>query len=213
MGLNNLDLYFITVNILGFILPILFTRFHPAGKNIQGDFVLEVLTLIGGAAGIFLSILFFGYPAAHGRMAKEKRKSKSGQNSAKDHMMLNVFVSCFVVIQTIIYLMLKGFRPEHFTFAFAEFFRETRALLIYLPTVNLITWTAFGIDKWNAVSNRSRIRVTTLLGLSLAGGAAGGLIAMYTFRHKTRKNYFVVGLPLMIVMQAVVIFYLMNMKL
>ena len=33
---------------------------------------------------------------------------------------------------------------------------------------------------------------------------------MYLFHHKTKKDYFAVGVPLIIVMQVVVIFYLMN---
>lgn len=37
-----------------------------------------------------------------------------------------------------------------------------------------------------------------------------GLLAMYLLRHKTKKDYFTVGIPLIIMMQIVVIFYLMN---
>ena len=98
--------------------------------------------------------------------------------------------------------------------------KPKRSIAIKIPAAppsketifNLITFTVFGIDKRNAVLNRPRIRITTLLGLSFFGGAAGGLIAMYIFRHKTKKNYFAVGLPLMIVMQTVVVFFLMNVK-
>ena len=49
-----------------------------------------------------------------------------------------------------------------------------------------------------------------MLGLAFIGGSLGGLIAMYAFQHKTKKDYFTVGIPLIMVMQAVVIFYLMN---
>ena len=35
---------------------------------------------------------------------------------------------------------------------------------------------------------------------------------MYVFRHKTKKDYFTVGIPLIMVMQVVVIFFLMNVK-
>lgn len=38
----------------------------------------------------------------------------------------------------------------------------------------------------------------------------GALIAMYLLRHKSRKDYFTVGVPPTIVMQVVVIFFLMN---
>ena len=68
----------------------------------------------------------------------------------------------------------------------------------------------FAIDKVNARAHRSRIRIVTLLGLSFAGGSIGGLISMYLFRHKTQKDYFTVGMPLIIIMQIVVIFYVMN---
>ena len=43
-----------------------------------------------------------------------------------------------------------------------------------------------------------------LLGLSLIGGSAGGLIAMYLFRHKIRKPAFAYGLPVMLLVQVIV---------
>mgnify|MGYP000674130301 FL=1 len=87
------------------------------------------------------------------------------------------------------------------------------AFLIILGGIgimNLVTFIVFAIDKANARANRSRIRIVTLLGLSFAGGSVGGLISMYLFRHKTQKDYFTVGMPLIIVTQIVVLFYAMN---
>ena len=68
----------------------------------------------------------------------------------------------------------------------------------------------YAVDKVNAADHRSRIRIVTLLGLAFVGGSVGSLLAMYLLRHKTRKNYFTVGVPLIMVMQVVVIFYAMN---
>ena len=82
--------------------------------------------------------------------------------------------------------------------------------ILYLGVINLVTFIVFAIDKANARANRSRIRIVTLLGLSFAGGSVGGLISMYLFRHKTQKDYFTVGMPLIIVTQIVVLFYAMN---
>ena len=110
----------------------------------------------------------------------------------------------------ILLLIFKGHHAEHFTFAFWKFFAEHRILLIYLGVINLVTFIVFAIDKANARANRSRIRIVTLLGLSFAGGSVGGLISMYLFRHKTQKDYFTVGMPLIIVTQIVVLFYVMN---
>lgn len=83
-------------------------------------------------------------------------------------------------------------------------------MIVYLVLINVITFAAFFIDKRNAIRHRRRIRVSTLLWLSFIGGSVGGLSAMYLFRHKTRKACFTVGIPLMMVMQAIVIFYLIN---
>ena len=62
----------------------------------------------------------------------------------------------------------------------------------------------------NAAEHRSRIRIVTLLGLAFVGGSLGSLLAVYLLRHKTKKDYFTIGIPLIIVMQIVVIFYVMN---
>ena len=52
----------------------------------------------------------------------------------------------------------------------------------------------------------------TLLGLAFMGGSIGALIAMYVFHHKTKQDYFSVGVPLIMLMQAFVFFFLMNGK-
>ena len=74
-------------------------------------------------------------------------------------------------------------------------------VLFYLAGVNLAAFAAFGIDKWKAVRHRWRIPEATLLGLSLIGGALGGLAGMRLFHHKTRKARFFVGVPVMLALQ------------
>lgn len=95
-------------------------------------------------------------------------------------------------------------------FAFWEFFDAHKILIAYLITINVIALIVFAADKIAALEHRSRIRNVTLLGLAFAGGSIGALIAMYIFHHKTKKDYYSVGVPLIILMQAVVIFFLMN---
>lgn len=84
-----------------------------------------------------------------------------------------------------------------------------KMIFLYLLVMNLLTFAMFGIDKWKAVHGKWRIRESTLLGLSLVGGAAGGLAAMYVCRHKTKKVYFKTGLPAMLAIQAILLFYLL----
>lgn len=72
-------------------------------------------------------------------------------------------------------------------------------LYIWLIVINIITFAVFGIDKKKAIDGKFRIKELTLFVLSLLGGSLGGLIAMHTFHHKTRKWYFKFGIPLILV--------------
>ena len=78
-------------------------------------------------------------------------------------------------------------------------------MIYYLLLINIVTFLVFVIDKRRAVKRKWRIPEKTLLGLSLIGGSAGGLIAMYYFRHKIRKLAFAYGLPMMLLVQVIVI--------
>lgn len=65
----------------------------------------------------------------------------------------------------------------------------------------------YGIDKWKAQRKRWRISEKMLFLLAIIGGSLGALAGMYTFHHKTLHKKFVIGVPLILVIQ-VIIFYL-----
>lgn len=190
--LEIFEYYLIGVNVIGFFLYLLNMFLYSHTENGQVDAILTFWLLIGGSAGILLAILLFD------------------RKAVKDNMMSRVFIACVFVIQVIILLMVKGHHADHITLSFWEFFAKYKALLIYLAVINFIAFAAYAVDKVNAAEHRSRIRIVTLLGLAFIGGSIGSLLAMYLLRHKTRKDYFTVGVPLIIVMQVVVIFYMMN---
>ena len=80
-----------------------------------------------------------------------------------------------------------------------------KALGIYLAVINLATLVVFVADK--AATSRGndpgkRVPEACLLRLCLAGGSVGGLIGMYTAKHKTKKWYFVYGLPVFLALDA-----------
>lgn len=77
-------------------------------------------------------------------------------------------------------------------------------LIGYIVIINAVTFIAFGIDKAAAVRHRWRIREKVLLGLAFAGGSVGGIAGMYLFRHKIRKKYFAIGIPLMLALHFVI---------
>lgn len=78
-------------------------------------------------------------------------------------------------------------------------------ILIYLLVINIIAFFAMFIDKKKAEKNRWRIKESTLLILALIGGSIGAIVGMYTFRHKTQKPRFFVGIPIIIALQILIV--------
>ena len=65
-----------------------------------------------------------------------------------------------------------------------------RIFLIFCACMSLAAFVLYGGDKCKARRRRWRIRESVLLGCALLGGAAGALLGMLLFRHKTRHWYF-----------------------
>ena len=80
-------------------------------------------------------------------------------------------------------------------------------ILIYLIIINLITFIVFALDKIYAIKKKWRFKEISLLGMCFVGGAIGGFLAMYLFRHKTKKKLFVIGVPLIIVIHLFIILW------
>ena len=76
-----------------------------------------------------------------------------------------------------------------------------KLLLIYLAVMNILGFALMGIDKSRARKGKWRIRERTLFLFSLLGGSIGTLTGMYVFRHKTKHWYFVIGMPLILIIQ------------
>lgn len=74
-------------------------------------------------------------------------------------------------------------------------------ICLYLLAVNGIAFGSYGIDKRKAVKDKWRIPEKTLLLLAVFGGSIGALLGMRIFHHKTRKNKFRIGVPLILLLQ------------
>lgn len=75
--------------------------------------------------------------------------------------------------------------------------------IIYLIIINIITFAAMWLDKRKAKKNKRRIPEKTLFILVMLGGGIGGIAGMYTFRHKTKKTRFVIGFPLILIIEII----------
>lgn len=84
----------------------------------------------------------------------------------------------------------------------------TNILIIYLVIINLAAFFIFGIDKLRAIKNRWRIAESTLFLLALIGGSVGAEAGMYVFHHKTRHLRFVIGIPLIFILQVLIVFFI-----
>ena len=79
--------------------------------------------------------------------------------------------------------------------------------LIYLLIANVAGLAIMGIDKRKAIKGAWRIPEKTLFLFSVIGGSVGTWAGMYMFHHKTKHWYFVIGMPLILVLQVVGIIY------
>ena len=190
--MNTIEKYLIAINIIGFLMYFINFLLYKYTKSANIDVILTLLALAGGSLGIFAFIVLFD------------------RKSVKENMMSRVFIICVLIIQIIAMLFIKGFHGEEINIAFWEFFGRNKILMIYLGIINVITFLAFAIDKLHAVKGKRRIRIITLLGLAFVGGSLGALLGMYTLRHKTKVDYFTVGVPLIMIMQALVVLFVMN---
>lgn len=77
--------------------------------------------------------------------------------------------------------------------------------LVYFLAVSLITALITAIDKYKAKRGSFRISEATLFFLAAIGGALGEYLTMRLIRHKTLHKRFMIGLPLIIILQTVAI--------
>jgi uncharacterized membrane protein YsdA (DUF1294 family) len=77
-------------------------------------------------------------------------------------------------------------------------------LYVYLVIVNIVSIIITVYDKHCAVKNKWRVKESTLLLFSALGGSVSMYIIMQLIRHKTKKLKFMLGIPLIIVLQFII---------
>ena len=80
-------------------------------------------------------------------------------------------------------------------------------IMIYLVCINVIGFFAMWLDKRKAQKGKWRIQEKTLFLITALGGGIGTIVGMYTFRHKTKKLGFTVGLPAILILEIIAVIY------
>lgn len=80
---------------------------------------------------------------------------------------------------------------------------------IYFIVINVVSFLIMWYDKHEAKVGDWRVKESTLFGFALFGGSIGGLIGMKVFHHKTKKWYFKIGFPVIIIIQIILAGYLL----
>ncbi len=80
-------------------------------------------------------------------------------------------------------------------------------ILIYVLSINLFGFFIMWYDKKKAKYGQWRIQEKTIFVVTALGGGFGTIAGMYTFRHKTQKLNFTIGLPLITILEIIGILY------
>ncbi len=74
-------------------------------------------------------------------------------------------------------------------------------MLIYISALSLFAIIITIWDKSAAQKHKRRVPERTLFAIAALGGSAAMLITMVLIRHKTKHKRFMIGLPLIILLQ------------
>lgn len=80
-----------------------------------------------------------------------------------------------------------------------------KLIFLYLTVISLISVIVCVADKSRAKKGKWRIKESTLFLLSALGGSAAMYITMRVIHHKTLHKRFMIGIPLIIIIQAMLL--------
>lgn len=75
----------------------------------------------------------------------------------------------------------------------------------YVLVMTIIGFLSMYIDKRKAIKHQWRIPEKTLFIIALLGGSIGSNLGMTICRHKTKHWYFVIGMPVILILQIIIV--------
>lgn len=82
-------------------------------------------------------------------------------------------------------------------------------MVFYLISLNVAVYLLFRHDKKQSKKKGARVPEQHLMILGGVGGAIGGLLGMYSLRHKTKKKKFQFWLPIFTAVHVFILFPMM----
>lgn len=79
----------------------------------------------------------------------------------------------------------------------------------YIVLINLIGFIMMGYDKNRAKKGKWRVSEKKIFIFAFIGGALGIYFGMNTFRHKTKHGLFTYGIPLLIIINLVLYYFVL----
>ena len=76
--------------------------------------------------------------------------------------------------------------------------------MLYFMIINLVGFVMMCVDKQLAIHHKNRVPEKVLFLIAIIGGSLGSILGMYAFRHKTKHVSFVIGMPVILIIQLVV---------
>ncbi len=83
-----------------------------------------------------------------------------------------------------------------------------KVILAVMLIMSLAAFIMMGLDKSKARKGKWRIPEKTLFLPVILGGGLGGILGMYVFRHKTKHWYFKFGFPVIFILEAALLVWL-----
>ncbi len=80
--------------------------------------------------------------------------------------------------------------------------------MIYMVMINIVGLFLMFLDKEKAKRQKWRIKERDLFIVAMFGGSLGIWLGMYVFHHKTKHMSFVLGIPILLIIQIVIFFKL-----
>lgn len=126
-----------------------------------------------------------------------KRRTEDGESCKTGFFLFTWFRQSVMILEKILEKILENGKRRFFILI-----PIPSIFILYLCIINLAAFFLMASDKRRARKGLWRIPEKTLFLSAVLGGSAGALLGMYIFHHKTRHWYFVIGMPLILILQA-----------